>query len=282
MLILSACEKETHKKYNIVVTFSVLESFVKEIIKDSDSIEVITLIGPDQDPHTYMATPHDYIKIAKANILIENGLGFEPWLKDMIKNTSFKKKHVISSQGIVPIRFLKDNSLWDPHAWHNVQYAKIYVQNISNAICEMDPQNEELYKQNTNRFLLELDQLDSYIRKKLHQLQTRTVVTTHDAFWYFGKAYSIKFLSPIGISTEEEYSATQVASLIEYIKKQKVQAVFLENLSNSSAVEQIAKETNTKIGGVLYADALSETNTNTRTYVGTMKYNTDQLYEALK
>jgi zinc/manganese transport system substrate-binding protein len=172
---------------------------------------------------------------------------------------------------------------FDPHAWQSLDNAVIYVDNIAAALAQADPDNAATFDQNRADYVAEIEALDAEIREIVAGLpeERRTVVTSHDAFQYFGRDYGLTFLSPQGISTESEASAQDVARLIEQMRAEGISAVFLENITDSRLLEQIANETGASIGGTLYPGALSEPDGPATTYLDMMHHNATTLAQAL-
>ena len=171
----------------------------------------------------------------------------------------------------------------DPHAFQSVPNAKIYVRNIANAFCELDSDGCDVYRQNAASYTAELDALDAEIRATIATIpeEKRTVISSHDAFGYFAATYGLTFLAPEGVSTESEASASDVAALIRQIREDKASAVFVENISNSRLIEQIANETSHTIGGTLYSDALSDPDGPAGTYIDLMRHNAETIVGAI-
>lgn len=172
----------------------------------------------------------------------------------------------------------------DPHAWQDPANAVIYVQNIAQGLAEADPANAAGYRSRAEAYIGEIRQLDAEIRQALKAVPEadRTVVTSHEAFGYFSKAYGIRFLSAVGVSSQAEASARDVASLIDQVRKENIKAVFVENITNPRLVEQIARETGARMGGTLYSDALAPAGQPAGTYLGMLRWNADQVLKALK
>lgn len=172
---------------------------------------------------------------------------------------------------------------FDPHAWQDVDNVKVYVANIRDALIEVDPDGAETYKANAARYLGELETLEQDIEAAIAAVpeNRRNVITTHDAFAYFSRAYGLTFIAPQGVSTESEASARDVAEIIRQIREQDIQAVFIENISDPRLIERIAAETDAAIGGTLYSDALSAADGPAGTYIDMMRHNIRVLSEAL-
>lgn len=176
-----------------------------------------------------------------------------------------------------------DHGAFDPHAWQSLPNAIVYIDNIAAALAQADPANAATFYRNRAEFVAEIEALDAEIRATLEALPAnrRTIVTSHDAFGYFAEEYGLTFLAPQGVSTEAEASARDVAELITQIRDQSIGAVFVESISDSRLLEQIASETDATIGGTLYSDALSGSDGPAATYLDMMRHNLAMLTDAL-
>ena len=176
-----------------------------------------------------------------------------------------------------------DHGAFDPHAWQSLNNAVIYVDNITGALAKADPTNAAIFYKNRAAYVAEIKALDVVIRENMARLSAnrRTIVTSHDAFQYFGRDYGLTFLAPQGLSTDSEASAQDVARLIVQMRKEGISAVFVENITDSRLLEQIAKETGASIGGALYPGALSGPTGPAHTYLDMMRHNYGTLVDAL-
>ena len=172
---------------------------------------------------------------------------------------------------------------FDPHAWQDIDNVKIYVANIRDALIEVDPEGSETYTANAARYLEELAALEAEVEAAIASIPegNRKVITAHDSFAYFSRAYGLTFIAPQGVSTESEASASDVAAIIRQIREQDVKAVFVENISDPRLIERIAAETDAVVGGTLYSDALSTADGPAATYIDMMRHNISVLSEAL-
>ncbi|MDQ0315035.1 metal ABC transporter substrate-binding protein [Amorphus orientalis] len=172
---------------------------------------------------------------------------------------------------------------YDPHAWQSLGNGMIYANNIAKALAEADPAHADGYQERAEAYVAEQQALDAKLKKEFGALPEahRKVVTSHDAFQYFGKAYGVQFIAPEGISTEAEPSAADIARIIDQIRDEQIAAVFVENISDNRVIEQITRETGAKVGGELYSDALSGPDGPAPTYVDMFDYNSRQLLGAL-
>lgn len=294
----------------VVTTFSILGDMVERI--GGDQVAVTTLVGPDGDAHVYQPTPAAARAVSEAKILVVNGLEFEGWLDRLIDASDFSGLRVVATDGVSAIAYEEDadheehaakeghdhdheaheeagahdhhdHGAFDPHAWQSLANAVIYVDNITAALAKADPEHAGAFYRNRAAYVAEIEALDAEIRAIVGALplDRRTIVTSHDAFQYFGRDYGLAFLSPQGISTESEASARDVARLIERIRDEGISAVFLENIADSRLLERIAEETGATIGGTLYPGALSGPDGPAPSYLDMMRHNATTLARAL-
>ena len=283
---------KAQEKVRAVATFSILGDMVTRV--GGDRIEVKTLVGPEGDAHVYQATPGDAAEIAKAKIVFQNGLKFEGWMEKLIKASGYNGSIATAAAGVKTIQLAEQKGekdkhghdhggKVDPHAWQDLANAVVYVKNIKEGLCKVDTAGCPTYTANAAAYSVEITKLDAEIKAKMSALPqgSRKVITSHDAFGYFGRAYGIKFLSPRGISTESEPSAKDVARLIDQIRKEKVKALFVENISDPRLIEQIGKETGVKPGDAVYSDALSKAGGPATNYLDMMRHNAKLLSAAM-
>ncbi len=265
-------------RLNVVASFSIPGDFVRNV--GGDRVNVTTLVGPNADVHVYTPAPADAKTIADAKLVIVNGLGLEGWLPRLVQSASGKAAIIAASNGIAPLKLGTDA---DPHAWQSVSNAKIYVANIRDALAAADPADAAVFRANAERYLAELDALEAEVRTAVAKIppERRKVISTHDAFGYFAEAYGIAFIAPLGVSTETEPSARDIAQIIDQIKKTKIPAVFLENMSDGRLIGRIAAETGAKVGGTLISDALTDEKGDSPTYIAMVRHNIKALTNAL-
>lgn len=304
-LALPAAAQDAAPKIPVVASFSILGDLVKEV--GGDRVAVTTLVGPNGDAHVFQPAPADAKKVASAQIVFVNGLGFEGWIDRLVKASGTKAEIVVATKGIAPREMADegeddhaahdhkdhdhakkgehdhDHGGTDPHAWQSVANAEIYVANIRDALIAADPAGKGAYEANASAYTAKLEALDAQVKAAMAAIpeSRRRIITSHDAFGYFGAAYGIEFIAPQGVSTESEASAKDVARIIRQIKAENIPAVFMENISDPRLVKRIAKETNAKIGGELFSDALSDDKGPASTYIDMMKNNITQLSSAL-
>lgn len=280
-------------KIKAVATFSILGDMVGRV--GGDRVDVKTLVGPEGDAHVFQPTPADAAELTRAQVVFQNGLGFEGWMDRLIKSAGYKGKSVVASKGVMALtapeeqehehenEHGQDHGDTDPHAWHNLANGLIYVKNIKEGLCKVDSDGCATYTRNANEYSAEIKKLETEIKTKLAVIPTaqRKVITDHDAFGYFASAYGIEFLAPRGVSTESEASAKDVAKLVDQVKKEQVKALFFENVSDARLLEQIGRETGVKPGGTLYSDALSKAGGPASSYLDMVRYNASLIAGAM-
>jgi len=278
VLLLIASPLHAAEKLNVVASFSILGDFVRTI--GGNRVNVTTLVGPDSDVHVYTPAPADAKRIADAKLVVVNGLGLEGWLPRLVQSAGSKATVVVASAGITP---LKLGSAADPHAWQSVPNAKIYATDIANALAVAAPDDAEFFRAQAKAYLEKLEALDREVREAIAKIppERRKVISTHDAFGYFSAEYGIRFIAPLGVSTETEPSARDVAAIIGQIKAQKIPAVFLENISDDRLIRRIAAETGSKVGGTLISDGLTGEKGLAPTYIDMVRHNIKALTSAL-
>jgi zinc/manganese transport system substrate-binding protein len=290
------------EKLKVVASFSILGDLVRQV--GGDRVDLAVLVGPDGDAHVFQPSPSDAKQVAGAKLVVVNGLGFEGWMERLVKASGYAGPVATATTGITPREMEEDEEGHaeekghgpdavkheehghhgiDPHAWQSVANAKIYVTNIRDALIAADPAGKEAYEKNAAAYSATLDGVEADVKAAVAALPkgARKLITSHDAFGYFGAAYGIEFLAPQGISSESEASAKDVANLIRQIKKEKVRAVFVENITDPRLIRRIAQESKAKVGGTLYSDALSGPDGPAATYVDMMRHNIETLSAGL-
>jgi zinc/manganese transport system substrate-binding protein len=259
-------------------------------------VVVKSLVGPNGDAHVYSPSPADAKTLADARVIVTNGLGFEGWLARLIKSSNTKAPNVVAATGIKPRKLAgkdshghghkhgHDHGGGDPHAWQSVGNVKTYVANIRDGLIAADPAGKAAYEANAAAYLAKLDALEGEVREAISKIppERRKIITTHDAFGYFKDAYGVDFIAPQGVSTDSEASARDVARIITQIRKQKIPAVFMENVSDTRLLTRIANETGAKLGGTLYSDALTDEKGPAPTYIDLIRHNIRTLSAALQ
>ena len=276
--LLTASPLKAAERLNVVASFSVLADFVRNV--GGDRVNLTTLVGADGDVHVYTPAPSDAKRIADAKLVIVNGLGLEGWLPRLVQSSGAKAIVVTASAGIAPLKLGSDA---DPHAWQSVPNAKAYVTNIANALAAAAPDDAEVFRGQAKAYLEKLEELDSEVREAAAKIppERRKVISTHDAFGYFAAEYGIRFIAPLGVSTETEPSARDIADIVSQIRAQRIPAVFLENISDDRLIRRIASETGAKVGGTLISDSLTGEKGPAPTYIDMVRHNIKALTSAL-
>jgi zinc/manganese transport system substrate-binding protein len=278
LLVAVVSPARAQERLNVVASFSILGDFVRNV--GGERVSVTTLVGPDGDVHVYTPAPADAKKIADAKVVIINGLGLEGWLPRLVQSSGSKAAIVTASTNITPRKL---GSAADPHAWQSVANAKTYVANIRAALSAAAPADAETFRVNAEAYWAKLDALDDEIRVAIGQIpsERRKVISTHNAFGYFADAYGIEFIAPLGVSTESEASARDIAGIITQVRSGKIPAVFLENISDPRLIRRISAETGARIGGTLYSDSLTGEKRDAPTYIDMVRHNIRALTSAL-
>jgi zinc/manganese transport system substrate-binding protein len=283
---LSPALAQTPDKLPVVASFSILGDFVRQV--GGDRIALSVLVQPGGDAHVYSPSPSDAKKLTAAKVIFVNGIRFEGWMDRLVRSSGAKAAVITATTGIKPLIMINHNSdrgltAPDPHAWQNIANAKIYVANVRDALAAADPAGAATYKANAEAYLGKLDGLEQEVVAAMAKIppERRRIITSHDAFGYFGAAYGMQLISPQGISTDSEASAQDVARIIRQIKQEKIPAVFVENISDPRLSERIAQETGAKMGGTLYSDSLSPPDGPAGTYIDMVRHNIRELTKAL-
>ena len=270
------------KTLQVVVSFTVLSDVVQQV--GGDHVHIRSLVGPNGDPHQFEPSPEDAKNLKNADIVFLSGEGLERWFEKLVKASGYQGSPIIVSTGIrLRERQRTGQASDDPHVWNSPFNVRVWVSNIERALVALDPADATDFHANAARYSKELQDLDTYAHSKIDPVPVdkRKVLTSHDAFGYLGRDYGITFLSPLGLSTETEASAADVAKLIDQIKKEKVTVYFFENSNDPRLVQQIAAGTGARPGGELYAEALSPADGPAPTYAKMFRHNIDEIAQAM-
>jgi len=261
-----------------VATFSILADLTQRVA--GDHAQVLTLVGPNGDAHVFEPGPKESAELAHADLLIANGLGFEPWLQRLEDASGFNGKVVLASDGVTPLAA----EGVDPHAFQDLANAQIYVANIAKGLSEAAPDHAADFRANADTLIAEIAALDQQLKADFGAIpqERRRVLTSHDAFHYFGRAYGIEFVSVQGLSTEAEPTADDLVKVVRQARDGHLSAIFLENMSDPRLAETVAQETGLRVGGELYADALSEADGPAPDYLSLVRHNARQLLAGMQ
>jgi zinc/manganese transport system substrate-binding protein len=280
----------------VVATFSVLGDLTQAV--GGDHIQLTTLIGPGVDAHTYDPSPADLAMLEQADVIVENGLGFEPWLDNFLDSTNFQGERIVASDGITPRHGDEtehdeeahdedhDHGGDDPHVWHSVPNAIMMVENIRDGLKGADPDRSGAFDANAGAKIADLEELDAWVREQVAVLpeERRKLVTSHDTFGYFADTYDFQIIGTAlgSLSTEAgDPSVRQIAQLVAQIREAGVPAIFAENVANPDLMEAIAAEADVALAPPLYSDALGAPGTPGDTYDGMMRSNVETIVQAL-
>lgn len=263
----------------VVASFSILGDLVK--VLGGPHVEVVTLVGPDSDGHTYQPTPADGKRLTQARLVVTNGLHFEGWITRLIDSAGYRGALVVATADVDVIHL---NGEPDPHAWQSLDNILIYADNITQALLQLLPHASTDLLHRKQQFRANITELKNTARTLFTSipLAQRKVVTSHDAFGYLGRDHGIQFIAPVGMSTDGQASANDVAQLIRQIKQQNIRAVFVENITDPRLITQIARETGVRVSGSLYSDALSSPTGPATTYLEMMRHNIALISTALR
>lgn len=279
-------------KWQVVTTTTMLYDLTKAI--GGEHVQVMPLMGPGIDPHLYQASAGDVTKMQTADIVVYNGLHLEGKMGDVFASLAGQKQTEIicAEDGISKSKLLADENnpdIYDPHIWFDVSIWKEAASYISMRLCELDAENSADYSRNLEAYLAELDALDQYVKEQIAQLPEtqRILITAHDAFRYFGKAYGFEVMGLQGISTDAEAGTADVSSLATFIAEKRIHAIFVESSVPPKNIEALqaavrAQAFEVEIGGELYSDSLGDATSGHDTYILTFKANVDTIVGALR
>ncbi|MAV47619.1 MAG: metal ABC transporter substrate-binding protein [Alphaproteobacteria bacterium TMED89] len=303
------------EQLKVVTSFSILKDMVEQVA--GDEAVVSSLVGRNGDTHFFSPSPSDAKLLKDSELLVINGLEFEGWITRLIEASGFEGMTVVATDGAVLLSNEEhddhddnddhdedehhgedehhdadehaghdhhDHGEFDPHTWQSLSRGAVYVQNISAALQTARPEAADALASRAAAYIADLNALDTKLKAEFSAIDQhcRTIVTSHDAFQYFGADYGLNFVAPQGWSTASEASARDVASLIEQIDEGGIAGIFVENIVDARLVDQIASETGLGFGGVLYSGALSETDGPAATYLTMIEHNAEQILSALQ
>jgi manganese/zinc/iron transport system substrate-binding protein len=281
---------EAQAPLKVVTTIGQITDAVEVI--GSGHLKVEGLMGPGVDPHLYKASEHDVRKLAGADIIFYNGLFLEAKMADIFARMQRSAKTVAVGEAVAPESLLDSEQYtghYDPHIWFDVRLWMQVVQKIRDELVLTDPSHREQYVASADAYLSELQKLHDYVTARAAELpeEKRVLVTAHDAFRYFGRAYGFKVIGLQGISTQSEAGTADVRKLADFIAENKIKAIFIESSvpeRNLRAVQQAvaARGWDVKIGGELFSDAMGDKGTFEGTYIGMVTHNIDTIVDALR
>jgi len=293
-LLLVPAAASAKDKLTVVTSFSILSDMVAHV--GGNHVAIASLVSPNGDAHTFSPTPGAVKTLGTADVFVTNGLGFEGWADKLVKSANFKGVSIVAAKGVKTLKALEEEGHGhdahghgkhdhdrDPHAWQNVENGITYAANIRDGLTKADPAHAADYKANAERYIAELKELDAWVKAEIGKVPAakRKVITSHDAFQYFARAYDVEFLAPAGVNEETEPSAKDVARIVDQIRKQRITALFIENISDKRLMEQLQRDGGATIGGTIYSDALSSADGPANSYAGMFKHNVGKLVPAM-
>lgn len=273
--------KEERETRRVIATTTMIADLAREI--GGDRIEVTSIMEPGGDPHTYQPVPSDSKAVARSELVLINGLMLEGWIEDLVRNAGGDQPVVAVSDGVETLDDPAYEGNPDPHIWFSVPRWKQAAINVRDALIEIDPEGAEGYRERTAAYLEELDALDDWVRSEIGRLPEarRHLVTSHDAFQYFGEEYGVEVMAVQGISTTSEASAAELRDVVDHVREHDIPAIFVESSVNPKLIEQVERETGVEIGGTLHSDSLGPWDGPAGTYVGMVRSNVSTFVEAL-
>lgn len=269
----------------VVASFSIIADMTREI--GGERVDVITLVGPNQDAHVFQPKPADVKRIGAAKVFVVNGLGYEGWMGRLTRAANFKGQVITAADGVSPLALpagAHGHGGSDPHAWHDPKRVQTYIRNIEAGLSKADPAGQKIYQQRAAAYSAKVKAMDDWAQAQFSAISPaqRKVLSSHDAFAYLGARYQIRFMAPQGVSTDAEASAKSVARLVRQVRQDKVRAVFVENMASQRLMEQLSHEAGVKIGGKLYSDALSPAGGSADSYLALFRHNVSAISAALR
>ncbi len=271
----------TDTKPKVMATASMIADIAENIFKEE--AEVICIVPVGGDPHLFEPSPKDVMLINDADLILQNGLTFEGWLSEMIENSGTKAETITVTEGVKVISSVDYANAEDPHAWMDAANGVIYAENILKAAINILPNKKEKLEENFNKYKEDLLSLDKYILDKISSIpkEKRILITSHDAFQYYGTKYGLELFATLGTSTDADVKTAEVIALQKAIEESQVGAIFVESTVNPKLIQQLAKDNGIEIGGELFADSLGKKGEKGDSYINMLKHNTDVIAEAL-
>lgn len=269
------------KELKIVTTTTILKDITQNIVANNSTVQ--SLLPPGADPHTYEAVPGDMEKIAQADIIIKNGMNLEGWLGKLLSNKSDKAIIIDASQSIEPLRSTLHANAVDPHVWMSPLNVKIQTRNIFETLIIIDKANEKIYAERFKQYVQKLDELHAYILEKTRLIPEgkRILISSHDAFEYFGKQYNIEPEGILGISTDADVQTADILRVRSLIQQHSIKTIFVESSVNPKLIQQIAGDLQIQVGEQLYTDSLGDSISVANTYINMLKHNADAIVKGL-
>ncbi len=270
-----------NQKPLVVSTASIFADMVSAI--GDTLVESVSIVPIGGDPHIYEPTPRDVRMLAKADLILINGLTFEGWISDLIHNSGTAASVYTLTDGIEPITSEAHQNATDPHAWMDPNNGKIYAINIKNALLKILPEYQAQILSNYESYTTQLDDLDAYIQERINTIEPakRVLITSHDSFHYYGRRYGVQLESLLGTSTDADVRTSDLMRINKVIQENNIPVVFIESTINPKMLEQIAEDNKIAIGGKLYSDSLGDKDSPADTYLNMVRSNTNVIVNGL-
>lgn len=280
----------SEKPVKVVATIAQIGDVVENI--GGDHVDVYSIMGPGTDPHLYNAVQGDIQQMTEAEIIFYNGLHLEGQMGEIFEEMRQDKPTIPVAESIPEDKLLADPEspeVSDPHVWFDIELWKYAAESIRDGLSKLDPDNKETYEKNTKAYMKELDELHAYAKERFNEIpeESRVLVTAHDAFNYFGKAFEFEVMGLQGLSTESDYGVNDIQRIIDVLVERNIKGVFVESSVSERSINAVVEGAKEKghdvsIGGELYSDAMGEAGTEEGTYIGMFRHNIDTIVEALK
>lgn len=267
---------------SVVATFSILADMTRTVAGGDATVS--SLVPVNGDAHVWEPRPADLRMVQVAKVLVQNGLGLEGWMTRLPQAAGFSGLLVTTTTAVTPRKMTEEGqTITDPHAWQDPRNGVLYVRAIADGLSNALPAKAAAIQTRAQSYIAQIEETGRWIEKTLSVIpqENRRILTSHDAFGYYGARYGIELLSVQGISTESEPSAHDIATLVGQIKKEKIKAVFVENMTNSRLAATVARESGAKLGATVYSDALSAAHGPADTYLRMLRHNTTQFAAAM-
>ena len=267
----------------VVASFSILADMVRQI--GGGLVAVTSLVPADGDAHEYQPKPSDLRALKAAKLVVLNGLGLEGWIERLIQSSGYAGPVVVASAGVTARRLdTHGTAQTDPHAWQDLTNGAIYARNIADGLVRAGPADAGIFHARANEYVGRIEQIDAWVQAQLDSIPEarRKILTSHDAFGYFGARYGVEFRGVQGIDTDAEPSAREIAALVRQIRAENIRAVFVENMTNPKLAQAVARETGAVVGPVVYSDALSPPGGPADTYLGMFRHNVPLFVRAMR
>lgn len=279
LLPFAATVAHAQTSLDVVASFTILADMTREI--GGDALRITSLVGPDGDAHSFSPRPSDMRSLAAARVLVRNGLGFEPWLDRVLRTSGFKGVDIVATTGVQPRRLTDTHGHshgagHDPHAWQDPRNALLYVRAIADGLAKADPARADHYRARADAYAARIRETDAWIEAQFAPFprEKRRIITSHDAFGYFGARYGIDFRAAQGVNAEGDPSAQTIATLARQIRRENIRVVFVENMTNPAIMDTLAREAGAVVGGRVFSDALSAPDGPAASYLTMLRHNT--------